>query len=146
MTYIVDGEESAYKPRDMYGADAAMVEAQLLLLRTVVRRYAGHPALWGWDLFNEINFVQIPERAAGERWLERMSSEVRSLDPDHPVTAGFVAAPDNANRGFARAAHRLVDVASEHAYPLYDERSAGPYDAGTSRARSRTRSAHAASR
>ena len=129
MAYIVDGAESAYKPSDMYGSDNLVASAQLLLVRTVVPRHAEHPALWGWDLFNEINFVQIPERGAGERWLERMADEVRALNPHHPVTAGFVPAPDDANRGFARAAHRLADVASEHAYPLYDERSAGPYDA-----------------
>lgn len=129
MAYIVDGVESAYKPRDMYGADELVAEAQTLLVRTVVRRYAAHPALWGWDLFNEINFVQIPERAAGERWLDRMTALVHELDPGHPVTAGFVPAPEGAGRGFARSAHRFVDVASEHAYPLYDERSAGPYDA-----------------
>jgi endo-1,4-beta-mannosidase len=129
MAYIVDGAESPAKPRDMYGADALVAEAQALLVRTVVRRYASHPALWGWDLFNEINFVQIPERMAGERWLARMAGEVHALDAGHPVTAGFVPAPEDAGRGFARSGHRFVDVASEHAYPLYDGRSAGPYDA-----------------
>jgi endo-1,4-beta-mannosidase len=128
--YVVDGEESAYKPRDLYGDDAGMLEAELLLLRTVVGRFHAHPALWGWDLFNEMNFAQPPRTDAGERWLERMTAEIHAIDGGHPVTAGFVTMYGAEGRGFRRESHRIVDVASEHAYPLYDGRSGGPYDAG----------------
>lgn len=126
--YVVDGKESPHKPRDMY-ADPMIIAAQSLLIRTVVGRFCDHSALWGWDLFNEINFVQHPGTDEAERWLAARVGEVHALDRHHPVTAGFVTSDDGTRRGFKRASHRLVDVASEHAYPLYDSRSAGPYDA-----------------
>ncbi len=126
--YVVRGEESTCKPRDMY-EDPVIVAAQSLLVRTVAERFRDHAALWGWDLFNEINFVQRPRTEAGEAWLDARVRELHEVDPAHPVTAGFVAEGDASDRGFKRASHRLVDVASEHAYPLYDQRSAGPYDA-----------------
>jgi hypothetical protein len=51
--------------------------------------------------------------------------DIHTLDLSHPVTAGFVGWPDSVARGFHRESHRFVDVASVHAYPLYDASSAG---------------------
>jgi endo-1,4-beta-mannosidase len=126
--YVVDGGESPHKPRDIFGADGMVFEAERLLIRTVVRRLHAHRALWGWDLCNEIDIVQLPETGAGERWLQTLVADVHAVDADHPVTAGFLIWPDESPRGFHRASHRLVDVASVHAYPLYDSRAAGPGD------------------
>ncbi len=125
--YIVDGEVSASKPRDLFGADRAMLDAQRLLTRAVVDRLHSHPALWGWDLCNEINLVQMPEIEAGERWLETLTADIHAIDPGHPVTAGVLAF-EGARKGFRLESHRLVDVASVHAYPLYDASSSGPTD------------------
>ncbi len=126
--FVVDGEVSEYKPRDIFGGDPPVFEAQRLLARTVVERFRSHRALWGWDLCNEINLVQMPETEDGERWLETLTGDIHSLDPDHPVTAGVLVF-EGARRGFRPESHRLVDVASEHAYPLYDPASAGATDA-----------------
>ncbi len=123
--YAVDGAVSANKPRDIFGGDAHVFAAQRLLIRSVVERFRKHSALWGWDICNEIDLVQAPETAAGERWLRTIVDDIRTLDQTHPVTAGFVGWPDSVARGFHRESHRLVDVASVHAYPLYDASSAG---------------------
>jgi endo-1,4-beta-mannosidase len=126
--YIVDGAISDRKPRDLYGGDTAMLDAQRLLVRGVVERFRSHPALWGWDVCNEVNFVQAPGPDAGDRWLETIVAEVRTADGAHPVTAGVVTAPEGAPRGFSATCHRVVDVASVHAYPIYDPSASGPAD------------------
>jgi endo-1,4-beta-mannosidase len=43
------------------------------------------------------------------------------------VTAGFLHR-ETPGRGFQIEAHRHTDVASVHAYPIYDPRAAGPFD------------------
>jgi len=126
--YIVGGQESPYKPRDIFGDDAQIFEAERLLARTVVGRFRAHQALWGWDICNEIDIVQLPRREAGERWLAALVGEIHAIDGQHPVTGGFLMRPDDSERGFRRASHRLVDVASVHAYPVYDVTAAGPAD------------------
>ncbi len=126
--YVVDGELSQYKPRDIFGADEALLDAQRLLVRTVVERFRSHRALWGWDLCNEINLVQMPETEAGERWLQVLTGDVHAVDRDHPVTAGVLVF-EGATNGFRLESHRLLDVASVHAYPLYDPAASGPTDA-----------------
>ena len=126
--YIAGHATSDRKPRDIFGADAEVLAAERLLVRTIARAFRDHPTLWGWDVCNEIDLVQLPERAAGERWLATVVADIHAEDPHHPVTAGFLTWPDDATRGFARSSHRLVDVASVHAYPLYDARAAGPGD------------------
>ncbi len=123
--YAVDGRVSANKPRDIFGGDVRMLAAQRLLVRSAVERFRTHSALWGWDVCNEIDLVQAPETAAGERWLRTIVDDIHTLDRAHPVTAGFVGWPDSVARGFHRESHRFVDVASVHAYPLYDASSAG---------------------
>lgn len=126
--YIVDGAVAERKPRDLFGADAEMLDAQRLLVRTVVERFRDHPALWGWDICNEVNFVQAPDPEAGDRWIETIAREIRASDGAHPVTAGVVTAPGGAKRGFSATCHRHLDVASVHAYPIYDPSAAGPAD------------------
>lgn len=123
--YAVDGVVSRNKPRDIFGVDREIFAAQRMLVRAVVERFRRHSALWGWDVCNEIDLVQAPETAAGERWLRTIVDDIHMLDDRHPVTAGFVGWPESVPRGFHRASHRLVDVASVHAYPLYDASSAG---------------------
>jgi endo-1,4-beta-mannosidase len=126
--YVADREIVDRKPRDLYGGDEEMLRAELLLVRTVVDRFCEHPALWGWDVCNEVNFVQAPEPDAGERWLDTVVREIHAADRDHPVTAGVVTAPADSPRGFRAQCHRHVDVASVHAYPIYDASAAGPGD------------------
>lgn len=126
--YVVDAEISTNKPRDIFGRDEEVLEAERLLVRTVVERFRHERALWGWDICNEIDLVQLPDTDAGDRWLRTIANDIRAVDSDHPVTAGILPWPDESTRGFHRASHRLVDVASIHAYPLYDERSGGATD------------------
>lgn len=126
--FVREGVETDRRPRAVL-EDEEMLAAQELLARTVCGRFRDHPALWGWDLCNEIDIVATPSTPqAGDAWVRRLCAAVRAGDPDHPVTAGFLhrATPTH---GFQIEAHRHTDVASVHAYPVYDP-SASAFDAG----------------
>lgn len=126
LVYVAGGERTSRRPRDLY-EDPLLLDAERLLARTVVARFREHPAVYGWDLCNEIDLVQVPETAEkGDRWLEGMTALVREADPRHPVTAGVLLREDG--RAFAPVSLRHCDVASAHAYPVYSSAAKGPTD------------------
>jgi endo-1,4-beta-mannosidase len=125
--FLREGEATDRRPRLLF-EDEGMLAAQELLAREVAGRLRDHPALWGWDLCNEIDIVQAPATPqVGDAWVRRLTAAVRSGDPDHPVTAGFLHR-NTPERGFQIESHRHTDVASVHAYPLYDPAAAGHSD------------------
>lgn len=111
-------------------ADDLALDAAELLLRTVVARYAGHPAIGLWNLGNEPDlFAWPPSAAAGRAWVRRMVAAIRAIDPATPITCGLHV-PDltedtglRANQVFAE-----VDRAVMHGYPMYADWSTGPLD------------------
>lgn len=71
-------------------ADDLALDAAELLLRTVVARYAGHPAIGLWNLGNEPDlFAWPPSAAAGRAWVRRMVAAIRAIDPATPITCGL---------------------------------------------------------
>jgi endo-1,4-beta-mannosidase len=101
--------------------DPEALEAERLLLETVVGRFAEHPAIWMWDLGNEPdNFVHPADAGAGRRWVADMTGLVHDLDPRHPVTIGLHTASlfeDNGLR--VDQVFAETDVAVIHGYPMY---------------------------
>jgi endo-1,4-beta-mannosidase len=125
--FMREGVRADRRPRRIL-EEEAMLAAEELLVRETAARFRDHPALWGWDLCNEIDIVATPSTpAAGDAWVRRMTAAVHAADPDHPVTAGFLHR-ETPDRGFQIGSHRHTDVASVHAYPVYDPRAAGPFD------------------
>jgi endo-1,4-beta-mannosidase len=111
-------------------ADEAVVAAHERLAAAAAEALSGHPGVWGWDLGNEnSNCTLPPDRAAGEAWLERVSSVLRRGDPGRPVTIGLHMEDLESDRliGPAEAA-RWCDVVSMHGYPIYADWAAGPTD------------------
>ena len=82
----------------------------------VVGDLAGHPAIAMWDLKNEPDLDD--ERSGGasivDARLDRVSSDVRSIDPSTPVTVGWSSA-DHATRVLS-----AVDVVSFHHFANAD--------------------------
>lgn len=125
--FMREGVRTDRRPRAVL-EDEEVLAAQELLTHTICRRFRDQPALWGWDLCNEIDIVATPSTPqAGDAWVRRLTDAVRAADPDHPVTAGFLHRP-GPDRGFQIEAHRHTDVVSVHAYPVYDPSAAGPFD------------------
>ena len=70
--------------------DPTALDAQRLLLRTVVSALREHPGVWMWNLGNEPDlFALPPDRETGRAWVREMTDLIKSIDPAHPVTCGL---------------------------------------------------------
>ncbi|MFC4633598.1 DUF4434 domain-containing protein [Dokdonia ponticola] len=82
---------------------------------TIVSQLKNHPALYGWDIKNEPN---LDFESRGKQnvvaWLDMMTSFVKSIDPQHPVTIGW------SNAESAIILKDQVDVVSFHFYENID--------------------------
>src|SRR5688572_23204088 len=73
-----------------YFTDDTALNAQRLLLETVVRRFKDHPGVWMWNLGNEPDlFALAPNREMGREWVREMADRIKSIDPAHLVTCGL---------------------------------------------------------
>ena len=107
-----------------------MLRAQLFQIRTVVPVLAGHPAIFGWDLSNELDEVHNPGSFhGGWLWSYLLSEEVRKLDPQHPVTYGAHTPSLSRYNGLSVGdLAETNDYLSMHGYPLYSDVARGPVD------------------
>ena len=111
-------------------ADTGIVAAQERLAAAAAAALAGHPGVWAWDLGNEnSNCTLPPDRAAGEAWLERMTTAIRRSDPGRPLTIGIHMEDLEEDRQIGPAeAARWCEIVSIHGYPIYADWSAGATD------------------
>jgi endo-1,4-beta-mannosidase len=110
--------------------DPLVFEAQALLARECARALAGQEALWGWDLGNENSNCCVPPKSEdGRRWLDRVASAIRSVDPACGITLGLHMEDleDDRHIGPADAA-QVCDVLCMHGYPIYASWSRSPVD------------------
>ncbi|HEY6635282.1 MAG TPA: glycoside hydrolase family 2 TIM barrel-domain containing protein, partial [Acidimicrobiia bacterium] len=123
------GRVVAASYRNMFH-DPIALEAERLLLDTVVRTLADHEAIWMWNLGNEPDLFAWPvSSTAGRAWVEEMSDLVRAIDPTHPVTTGLHTASlfeDNGLR--VDQVFAASDTAVMHGYPMYVPWANGPLD------------------
>src|SRR5215471_4048758 len=128
---VVSGETVVPAGLKNWYEDKSVIEAQTLLVRAVARELKDHPALWAYDLGNENSNCVIPRsRASGLAWLERMTSEIRSVDAAHPITIGLHAEDLEEDRMIGpREAARHCDFVCMHGYPCYSECTDDPCDA-----------------
>ena len=103
--------------------DAVALDAERLLLRTVVGRLKDHPAIWMWNLGNEPDLFAVPnDHVAGQGWVREMVELVKGIDPKHPVTCGLHAASLVEDNGLRiNEVYAETDVAVMHSYPMYAE-------------------------
>src|SRR5690606_6793720 len=110
-------------------SDLVALDAQELLLRTVVGRLRDHAAVQLWNLGNEPDLFAWPaDRHTGRAWVRRMRAAIAELD-DRPVTCGLHAASlleDNGLR--VDDVFAETDLAVMHAYPMYLDLAGGPLD------------------
>ncbi len=110
--------------------DPLVLDAQRLLLRTVVERYRDHPAIGIWNLGNEPdNFARPTDHLVGKAWVEEMASVIRSIDPEHPITCGLHVESLQMDNGlWVGDVFGAVDLAVMHGYPMYSDWSHGNLD------------------
>jgi endo-1,4-beta-mannosidase len=115
--------------RNMF-SDPLCLQAERLLLSTVVGTLKDHPAVWAWNLGNEPDlFAWPPDAASGHAWVREMVSLIHEIDDQHPVTCGLHIDSIMRDNGL-----RIHDVFSEtdfgvmHAYPMYSALAKNPLD------------------
>lgn len=110
--------------------DPVAVEAEQHLLAAVVGEYREHPGVWMWNLGNEPDLFAHPHNAAdGQAWVREMTTLIKDLDPEHPVTTGLHTAnlfQDNGLR--VHDVFAESDVAVMHGYPMYVDWARSPLD------------------
>lgn len=110
--------------------DPTALEAETLLLSTVVGRFKDHPAIRVWNLGNEPDlFAWPPDAATGQGWVRSMTALIKAIDPVHPVTCGLHSAnllQDNGLR--VNQVYAETDLAVMHSYPMYLSWARGPLD------------------
>jgi endo-1,4-beta-mannosidase len=115
--------------RNMF-IDAVALDAERLLLKTVVGMLKDHPAVWMWNLGNEPDLFAWPENAAaGRAWVHEMINLIKSIDPLHPVTIGTHGDSLSRNNGLRLdLVHAETDIPVMHSYPMYCTWANGPLD------------------
>ena len=115
--------------RNMFHHQVAL-DAERLLLETVVGEYRDHSGVWMWNLGNEPDLFAHPRDAlTGRSWVEEMTQLVKGIDSDHPVTTGLHTDSLFADNGL-RVDHVFdeSDVAVMHGYPMYVDWARDPLD------------------
>ena len=115
--------------RNMFHDEVAL-NAERLLLTTVVEALKDHPGIWMWNLGNEPDLFAWPNSSEeGAAWVKEMIGLIKSIDPKHPATIGLHSANihmDNGLRVDKLYAH--TDVAVMHSYPMYTPWARHPLD------------------
>jgi endo-1,4-beta-mannosidase len=111
-------------------SDPIALNAERLLLRTLVGALKDHPAIGIWDLGNEPdNFARPPSAQAGWGWVREMTTLIHNIDPLHPVTCGLHIASLLENNGLRiDQVFEVTDIAVMHAYPMYLDWARTPLD------------------
>ena len=127
---VAGGRPVEATARNWY-TDPQIIDAQCLLTREVAGALHDHTALWAWDLGNEnSNCVVPPSREAGIEWLQRITTEIRSLDAGHPITIGLHMEDLEEDRKIGPLeAATVCDFLCMHGYPIYCRWANGPTDA-----------------
>ncbi|HEX9331558.1 MAG TPA: cellulase family glycosylhydrolase [Anaerolineales bacterium] len=128
--YIV----SANKPVEqgyynMFHHEVAL-DAERLLLKTVVNTLKDHPGIWMWNLGNEPDLFAWPDTSEnGAAWVNGMVEFIKEIDPNHPVTIGLHGAGLHQDNGLRiDKVYKHTDVAVMHSYPMYTPWARQPLD------------------
>ena len=126
---VSKGKKTDKGYRNMFHDEMAL-NAERLLLKTVVSMLKNHPGIWMWNLGNEPDLFAWPNTSGdGEAWVKKMVGLIKDVDPSHPVTIGLHGDGlhrDNGLRIDKVFAH--TDVAVMHSYPMYTPWARQPLD------------------
>ena len=106
--------------RNMF-ADREVRNAQKRLLHETGNALKGHPAIWGWDLGNEITrFAPAPSNDRVRAWFEEMLNELKRWDAHLPVTIGIHPGDlEDPSALFLKEAAAFCDLLSLQALPPF---------------------------
>jgi endo-1,4-beta-mannosidase len=86
---LTKGKLSSYSTKNLF-EDGLMLEAQKLQARVIATTFSKHPAVYAWDLSNEVDNLAVPRNhQVAWNWLQTLVNEARNADLLHPITCGF---------------------------------------------------------
>jgi len=126
---VSEGKYTSLGYRNMFHDETAL-NAERLLLSTVVDELKDHPAIWMWNLGNEPDLFAWPNSSEdGAVWVKEMVGLIRSIDPNHPVTIGLHGDGLHRDNGLRiDKVYENTDVAVMHSYPMYTKWAREPLD------------------
>src|SRR4026208_344383 len=126
---VSEGKKSDKGYRNMFHDEMAL-NAERLLLKTVVGALKDHPGIWMWNLGNEPDLFAWPNSSdEGAAWVKEMVGLIKSIDPNHPVTIGLHGDSLELNNGLRiDKVYTHTDVAVMHSYPMYKTWARKPLD------------------
>ncbi|MEE8179951.1 MAG: hypothetical protein V3T89_02420, partial [bacterium] len=126
---ITDGKVSRHPIKDLF-EEPFIIEAEKLQIRTIVSRFSDHPALWGWDLSNEVSNLYIPRSSeVAKSWIQILTGEIRKIDTAHPIVCGTHTEDIERDRGFRQQDISLFcDYPIMHGYPIFCNWAEDPLD------------------
>lgn len=126
---VCEGKTTDQGYRNMFHDEMAL-DAERLLLKTVVSRLKDHPGIWMWNLGNEPDLFAFPNSSEeGAAWVKEMVGIIKEIDSKHPVTIGLHGASLNFDNGFrVDKIYKHTDIAVMHSYPMYTPWARQPLD------------------
>jgi endo-1,4-beta-mannosidase len=127
---IVSGGKVVDSYYRSFFTDPIALNAERLLLRSVVGALKDHPAIWLWNLGNEPDlFAWPPNAEVGRAWVREMTALIKQIDAAHPVTCGLHMASLLTDNGLrVDQVFAETDVAVMHTYPMYTPWARQPLD------------------
>lgn len=94
---------------------------QIRLVRCLVRRFKGHPAIAGWDLGNECNcMAEVNGNEDAWNWTAAIAAAIRLEDSTLPVVSGMHSLNPSARAHWRMQDQgELTDVLTTHPYPFF---------------------------
>ncbi|HJQ14339.1 MAG TPA: cellulase family glycosylhydrolase [Anaerolineales bacterium] len=126
---VSSGKPTAQGYYNMFHHEVA-IQAERLLLETVVGMLKDHKAIWLWNLANEPDLYAWPLTSdEGAAWVKQMVDLIKSIDPNHPVTIGLHADGLHRDNGLRiDKVYKHTDIAVMHSYPMYTKWARKPLD------------------
>ena len=83
-----------HRPADFFTDEQARALTKQRL-RYLVARWGASSNLLAWELFNEVNFTNQPDRRVETAWHQEMARELKAVDPQHHlVTTSYYGLPN----------------------------------------------------
>jgi endo-1,4-beta-mannosidase len=126
---VSSGKAAAQGYYNMFHHEVAL-NAERLLLKTVVSILKDHKAIWMWNLGNEPDLFAWPITSDdGAAWVKEMVELIKSIDPNHPVTIGLHGDGLHRDNGLRiDKVYEHTDIAVMHSYPMYTRWARKPLD------------------
>lgn len=124
------GKLTNYPTKNLF-EDKLMFEAQKLQVRVIASEFSEHPAIYAWDLSNEVENLAMPRNhEVAKKWLQSLAEELRKEDVHHAITCGLHQENLEAEKitNWISDAKEILDFLCMHGYSNYSKVTTNPVD------------------